>query len=87
MLAILPWRRQQRNAAGQRFKHADGWDAGQQLRVVAARHMNRGEMLREDGGRASIGCPAMIIYAIALQCGEGLVRIAYPVDVEGQVSL
>ena len=52
MLAVVPRRGDQRDAAGERLEHADRRDAGQQLRVEAPRHVHGCEVSREHLRRA-----------------------------------
>ena len=87
MLAIVPRRRQQRNAAGERLEHADRRNAGQNLRVETARHMDRCKVVGEHFRSRRIGQPTVVARAKLLHLLLRSIGIANAMDVERQMRV
>ncbi len=86
VLAIVPGRRQQRDAAGQGLEHPDGRDAGQQLHIEAPRHVDGRHVARENLRRRRVGQPTAVMGRVAVERLARLVGIAYAVDVERETG-
>ena len=86
MLAILPGRRDHRNAACQRFEHSNRRDPGQRAGVWPPRDMHRGPVSREDFRHAVVGQPAGVFNSRACQHIQRAGRIPDPVDARAQAQ-
>src|SRR5690606_16555733 len=70
----------QRDAAGQRLEHTDGWNTGQVLDIWAARNVHRQLVAGEYLRRLEVGQPAAVGDTEFGQRLERVVRVAHAVD-------
>jgi hypothetical protein len=79
-LGVVPGRRDQRDAAGERLEDADRRDARQRRDVGPARHVHGDAVAREGGGHLPVGQPAAVGDAGRSRAPRARRRVAHAED-------
>src|SRR4051812_18622698 len=85
--AVRPWRADQRNPAGERFKHTDGRDASERTRIRAAWHMDGHTRLGESRGYAVVWQPAAVFDALPTQRVLRVFGIPHAIRLRAELEL
>src|SRR5690348_5282853 len=86
LLVIVPGGGDERNSAGQRLKHTNGWDAVHGRCVLLARNMYREPRAGVGGGRFEIGQISAVVHSGIAQSGEALFGVAYPENLKAAAA-